>query len=290
MEKLLVLALAGACASAGAQTPSANPMPDGSRDMYVGLGAVSTPRYEGAQARHVAALPVLQVEWSNGMFVSGMSAGMHWSNQPVLEYGPLLAVQPRRSESGVDSGLGGVSGANSPALAPPLNTGIVPPRATPVRFNRLYGMDEIGARLLAGGFLNYYLTPQLRLTGELLYGAGNAHNGARLKLGVQKVATGLAPHHTLALTAGLTLVNQDENQAFFGVSKPEAERSFNPAYTASGGVKDVYLGARWNWALTPGWMLSSGLQLARLRGSAASSPLVERSGSVTVSSALAYRF
>ncbi len=73
MAKLFVLALAGACGIAQAQTPATNPMPDGSRDMYVGLGAQYAPRYEGARDRRATALPMLQVQWSNGVFVSGMS-------------------------------------------------------------------------------------------------------------------------------------------------------------------------------------------------------------------------
>jgi outer membrane protein len=57
MNKLLSLAAVSVLASgelAGgqvqAQTPAANPMPDGSRDMYVGLGVQSAPRYEGREA------------------------------------------------------------------------------------------------------------------------------------------------------------------------------------------------------------------------------------------------
>jgi hypothetical protein len=52
MNKLLSYALttgalAGMLASGTAwgQTPTVNPMPDGSRDMYVGLGVQSAPRY-----------------------------------------------------------------------------------------------------------------------------------------------------------------------------------------------------------------------------------------------------
>mgnify|MGYP000052925213 CR=1 FL=1 len=51
--------------------------------------------------------------------------------------------------------------------------------------NRLAGMEPISTRLLAGGFLNYYLAPDWRLIGSLLYGAGNDRDGARLDLGVR---------------------------------------------------------------------------------------------------------
>jgi outer membrane protein len=108
--------LAGGLAQA--QTPATNPMPDGSRDMYVGLGVQSAPRYEGTGSRKVSALPVLQVEWSNGVFISGMSAGMHLSNSPTVEVGPLLAVLPGRDESGTGAVVGGVNNSIINTIGP----------------------------------------------------------------------------------------------------------------------------------------------------------------------------
>jgi outer membrane scaffolding protein for murein synthesis (MipA/OmpV family) len=288
MAKLLSLALVAACGAASAQTPAVNPMPDGSRDLYLGLGAVSAPRYEGARERRVAALPVLQFEWSNGIFISGMSAGMHLSGAPSVEYGPLLALQPRRNESGNANGIGGIDSAGQPTLVVPQ------PPLVVTRFaagsSRLDGMDPIGARLLAGGFFNYYLSPHLRLTSSLLYGSGNERKGATWRIGVQRIAAEAGSHHSVSLSAGLTLANRDYNQAFFGVSPTEAQRSGHGAYQAAGGLKDAFVGARWNWALAPSWLVTSSLQGTRLLGSAKDSPLVERPTNLTVSTALAYRF
>ena len=136
----LVLAVAG---SASAQTPTTNPMPDGSRDMYAGLGAVSRPRYEGADSSTVRALPVLQVQWSNGIFISGMSAGMHLSDRPTVEYGPLLSVHPDRDEAGAGNEVGTTALA-FPSLLPAQRSGSA----------RLTGMRDIGTRLEGGAFLN----------------------------------------------------------------------------------------------------------------------------------------
>ncbi|WEF32101.1 hypothetical protein [Pseudoduganella chitinolytica] len=58
MFKFFAPAVAGMCGTAFAQTPASNPMPDGSRDMYIGLGVQAVPR-------HAAAMR--QVAWSVGL-------------------------------------------------------------------------------------------------------------------------------------------------------------------------------------------------------------------------------
>lgn len=281
MNKLPALVLAVVSSGASAQTPATNPMPDGSRDMYVGLGLVSAPRYEGARHSERHALPVLQVQWSNGVFVSGMRAGMHLGSNPRLEYGPLLELQRRRDESGAGGGFDGVGSERYSMVALPL---------AELGENRLSGMEPIPTRLLAGGFLNYYLAPEWRLTGSLLYGAGKERDGARLDLGVQRLALQFGAHHRVSLTAGLSFANAAYNGAFFGVGTLDSLRSGNPVYRAGAGLKDGHLGARWNWALSPSWMLSSQVQVMCLAGDARRSPLVERPTNLTVSTAIAYRF
>lgn len=286
MQKFFALALVAVCGAATAQTPTTNPMPDGSRDMYVGLGAVSMPRYEGGSVRRVALLPVIQVEWSNGIFVSGMTAGMHLSSQPSLEFGPLLAYQPRRDESGIGGGIGGVNGSGTGTLVPS-NEG---DKNLLARGARLVGMGDVDARLLGGGFLNVYLSPALRLTNTVLAGAGNERNGATWRIGLQHLASNVSARHRVSVTAGANLVNRQYNQEYFGVTAAQAFVSGNRQYAPSGGVKDVFAQARLNWTLSPSWMLTSTVQANRLVGDAKNSPLVERPTNVTVTTALAYRF
>jgi len=280
MTKIFVLAFAAISSAAVAQTPAANPMPDGSRDMYVGLGVVSKARYEGADERKTRAMPVVQFQWSNGAFISAIGAGIHLSRVPQVEFGPLLDVQPRRHESGTGGDAGGIDGARFSLVAMPAS----------LPANRLAGMDEIHARLQAGGFLNLYLSPEWRLTSSALYGAGNARHGARLDLGVQRLAINLGAYHRITLGAGITVVNRSHNAAFFGVSEEESVNSGNAMYAPAGGLKDVRLGARWNWTLAPAWILTSNVHGTRLLGDARRSPLVERPTNLTVSTAIAYRF
>jgi MipA family protein len=284
MKMLFVLALLTTCGAASAQTPAINPMPDGSRDMYAGLGVQSMARYPGAERRKTSAVPVIQVQWSNGIFVSGMSAGMHLSSLPSFEAGPLLQWQPGRDDDGVASGPIGADGALGIALLPPFAARL------PTQGNHLKGMGEIGGRLLGGGFMNYYLTPQWRLTSTALWGGGNDRTGATAVLGVQRLAADIGAHQTLSFTAGITLANGHANQAWFGVTPTEAFRSGNPAFDAHAGIRDAHLQLHWNWSLAPSWLLTSDLQATRLLGSVKHSPLVERPTNMTVSTALAYRF
>ncbi len=186
MKTSLALVLLACCGAASAQSPAANPMPDGSRDMYIGLGVQSAPRFEGASERHTTALPVLQFQWSSGVFVSGSSLGMHLSSSPAWEFGPTLSVLARRTESGTSTTPGDVDKASTPAPG----TGLTPPPLTnadvkPATKNPLVGMREIRTGVAIGGFLNYYLSPNVRWTNSASYGAGNDHQGARWSTDLQ---------------------------------------------------------------------------------------------------------
>jgi outer membrane scaffolding protein for murein synthesis (MipA/OmpV family) len=276
-------------------------MPDGSRDLYVGLGAQSAPRYEGASGHRITALPVLQMQWSNGIFISGMSVGMHLSQSPSFEFGPLAALAAGRDASGSRLFRLGTGGANAGSPGGPPTTWLPPGgflTGQPVKTdpekprgdNRLEGMENIERRFLYGGFANYYVTPRLRLTTNALYGAGNDKRGWRMHVSLQHLSQDIAPHHSVALSGGVTFVNRAYNQAYFGVTKNEAEHSINQPYEPDGGLEDVRVGVRWNWTLSPSWMLTSGAQVSRLLGDAKNSPLVERPTNVSVATALAYRF
>ena len=277
MKKLLALTLVVACDAAWAETPATNAMPDGSRDMYVGLGVVAAPDYLGASEKRTSALPLLQVEWSNGVFVSGLSAGMHWSRRQDVEFGPLLAIDAGRDQDGPQQ-VGGVTAFRGVQVGPESAGG-----------QGLQGMPDVHARLQGGVFANYYLAPSLRLASSVLVGAGNERDGVVWQIGLQQMWSAL-PHHRLSLSAGVNLVNRRYNVGFFGVSPEEAMSSGHPQYAPGGGLRDVYVGAAWNWALSPSWMVASAARLTRLRGDARHSPLVERPTNFTVSSGLVYRF
>ncbi len=288
MKTLLALSLAGACTAVGAQTPANNPMPDGSRDLYVGLGAVSAPAYAGGSERRTRALPLVQFAWSNGVFISGASAGMHLSQQPAIEYGPLLAFHPKRGHDGLAGNAGGIEQSSVPGMTRP--SGGRGPMIETFAVEGLTGMDEVKARLQAGVFANFYVTPSLRLANSVLYGAGKWRDGMVWNVALQHTAADMTARHRLTYSAGLTMVNERYNASYFGVSESESFASGYPVHAPRPGISDVYLGAGWNWALSPSWMVVSRARATRLKGDARNSPLVQRSTNYAISTGLAYRF
>lgn len=270
--------------SAYAQSPAQNLMPDGSHDMYLGLGVLSRPLYEGANHTKRQAVPVLQMQWSNGVFVAGMSAGWHLSQQFDQEFGPIISVEPKRTANGT---------SNSGQMPADMSNGVLGSDKVGrfrIQENRLKGLDDIRTRMLFGGFYNYQLSSNLRQTNTLLFGAGNNQRGIRLSSDLRYHLKDALAHHQFTFGTGFTLVNQAYANSYFGVSELEADRSINPSFSARAGIKDVHADIFWNWNLSSSWMLTSKLNLNRLVGESSNSPLVERKTNVSVSSAIAYRF
>jgi outer membrane protein len=279
MIRILLYVVAMLPAAASAQTPAADRMPDGSHDLYAGVGVQAGPRYEGADALRTRALPVVQFAWSNGLFVSGASLGWHLSSAPTVEFGPLLTLQPRRTAYGAVEVAGVVGAFSRIAVA---NTVARTP-------HRLEGVEPLPARLLGGGFFNYYLTPQWRWTNNVLAGGGRERNGVLWQVGVQRI--GLAQgHHSISLGASLDIGNRAWNSAYSGVSDEEASSSGYAAYQAGAAVRAAHLTARWNWTLSPSWIFTSSIDASSLLDVARNSPLTVRSTGLTAATALAYRF
>ena len=257
MKKLAILALLFACGAVHAQTPAAHILPDGSTDMYFGMGLTDAPAYEGSNVRwHYWGLNFLQASWSNGVFVSDSEIGMHLSEEPGIEYGPLIAVGAARphTDAPKSEGLGGTY------LAPSI-----------------------------GGFFNYDLTQDVQLRTNLLYGTSRYHGSVIADADV-RAHRRIGSYHSLSVSAGFTWTNGQYTQTQYGITPEQAAVSDFPVYTPSAGFQDVHAGLNWNWALSNTWMLTSRVYATHLMGSAASSPLVEPQNNVTVSTALVYRF
>ncbi len=266
-----------------AQSSARNLMPDGSHDMYLGLGLISRPHYEGAEKNKRSPLLLAQIQWSNGLFISGMSAGWHLSENPKFEYGPLFQIEPSRTPNGLSNSIGTPESIQSDITGPNFF-------ASTKNTNKLVGLTDIHTRLIAGGFHHLQIGTHTKLINVLSYGYGNDSRGLRLTTDIRYSLDDLFPHHKLSLAAGVNTVNTAYNRSYFGVSDTEAGRSLNPSYRPGGGIKDLHADLTWNWNWSADWMLTSKIKLSHLVGGAGDSPLVERRSNFYASTAIAYRF
>jgi outer membrane protein len=144
MNKLALAAALALCAPAMAQSPRTH-MPEGSKEIRVALAAFNGPRSQGSAQRQTLVLPLISVQWSNGLFINMNQFGMRLSEDPTIDYG-VVAV-PAFSRVGADAER----------------------RLTP----------EVG------GYCNYLVAHGMSLSSGLMYGGSSDHRGLRLRLGAQ---------------------------------------------------------------------------------------------------------
>jgi len=315
MTKFFVpLCLLALCPWAAAQAPVFEPMPEGSRDAYLGLGVAHRPLYDGASELRWTLDPLVHASWSNGLFIAGSQMGWHLSNPetqswPRWNYGPLLNLRAPRNANGSAWFL---DDPRTSVNAPPERqerVRAVGARPHAVRTgdaaraqdnalddealgeaSRLRGMQPLSIRLEGGAFANLRWSPQWQLAQTLLTHRNRYGQAWTGRLDLVYTQAQLAAHHSLCWSIGLTFANAAAMRSDFGVDADEALTSGNAEYTRGGGWRDIHSEVRWNWALSPRWVLSSALQVSRWQGQAAESPLVEQSVSTRISTALVRRF
>ena len=236
MKCIAFALLAGACAPCLAQSPTTL-MPEGSRETSVGVMMGSLPASEGSRKRNRVLFPFLRIQWSNGVFINNLSAGMHLSRTPNLRYGPLVEV--------------GGHEARDPAER-----------------------DE--RRLLVGGFAEYALLHNVRISALVLHGGARGGGGNTLELAARTWMS-LAPHHSGSLELGLNLADGRYMDSHFGDA-------------ASAGIKDTFLVASWNWEMSRKFQLYTGVKASQLSGNASNGRFVATRGGVQLLTALSYRF
>ena len=227
-------------------------MPEGSRDLYLGLVLADVPGSEGGTARRVVVLPTASGLWSNGVFAQLGAVGWDATDDPTMEYGPIATygVRTRRSDDSARRSSIAVQG---------------------------------------GVFYGFMFTREIHLGSRLLYGGGADSRGVQLRLGAD-ISWPLGSHDALTLSPGVTLADAGFMRSTYGISARQAQLDELPAYTARAGVRSMGLDIDWQSELDTKFTLDAGLSLGRLVGSAAHSPLVARRAEATAFSALSYHF
>jgi len=249
---LKTLAAATLLAASAARAENNTGMPDGSKDVSFAATAFDTPRSEGGKRRQVGVLPSFTGRWSNGVFAALGEVGLDLSDDPVLNWGPLLTYDLRQRRTD-------------------------------------YSADKGGLDIEGGGFLHYMWAYNVSFNTGLLYGGGAKRSGLKL-VGDVDISMRLGPHAALTLSPGFEGVNASYMKSSFGVTPAQSANDGLAPYVTHPGLKNVFLNADIHWQLNNKWTMSAGVNTARLMGSAAKSPLTEQRTTATEYLRLSYHY
>lgn len=238
--------------AAAATTPAFAQAPAETRgDWRVNLGAIgfATPSYEGSNSYKARALPIVDVEWRETVFLSaerGLGANVVTLRDPggrgAFRAGPFVNYRFSRDQGDDDD---------------------------------LRGMGDVKDGVDLGAFASYDFGPLgLRVAGRRNVShselGGTIDLGLRYRVPVGGTMIGVGPSATWA--------DSDYMQSYFGVTAAQSAASGMRAYAPSSGFKDVGLSANAVHPLGGNWALTGLGGYKRLIGDAADSPLVKDRG------------
>lgn len=253
----LLIGAAVSAVPAAAQSVTDTGKPD--YNVLVGAGPRIAPTYPGSGEREWGGFPSIEV-WE-----AGTPFPVEAADEGI---GPILIGERLGSGVGVTF-----------AIAPTRARDDVP------------GLDKVGFGVEAGGFAQTFLSPNLRLRGELRQAIGS-HKGLVGDLMADAVIRG--PEDSFLLAAGPRVRWGDGrfHRNLFGIDAPSALASGLPAYRPGGGIyayggqanAHVFFGERLG--------INPYVRYDRLVGDAADSPIVQQGSrdQVEAGAALTWRF
>lgn len=227
----------------------------------VGIGPALKPQYPGADSSRLSASPIVNV-WRDGERMPAETA----------DEGAGFVVVGKRGKLAAGVALSVATGRKGRDIAP--------------------GLADVGFGIEAGGFIETYPLPGLRLRGELRQSIG-AHKGLVADALIDLVLR--QPDDRLVITVGprLRWGNERFQRAYFGVSAAGAAASGLPAYNPGSGIHAYGAMTGAYYQFDHKWGLFGFAGYDRLTGAAARSPIVVQTGSrnqISTGLALTYRF
>ena len=251
---LSVIAALAASSTAALAQPPAN---EGWR-FGVGGGFLLAPTYEGDDNYRVSALPNIQIEYGT-RFAASVQNGITYAvlNGERLTAGPIARIRFNRNEDGSQ-----------------------PFAITGERTGDLVGLGDVATTIELGGYLNYDFG-DISASVEARR-AVNGHDGfivdAGLRYGGQTFALG--PPLIYSFGPRVSVVGDNYNETYFGVTAAQSAASGLPIYSANGGLKSYGVGATVILPLTRDNSASAVFIAGydRLAGDAGDAPLVRLRG------------
>lgn len=212
----------------------------------LGLGAHATPQFPGAKTLVIAPVPSIGFRHFGSPIPfsapdQSASFGL-LGHRNGFDFGPAGAIRLKRDEDDVGAPVG-----------------------------------NVGLTVEAGGFVQAWVGPHLRLRAEGRKGIGG-HHGLLGDLSADLV---LRDDDRTIVSIGprLHFANERFENAYFGISPAASARTGIPVYRPHGGLYEVGAVASIVHQLSPAWGVNAYAGYGRLVRDAADSPIVQRFGS-----------
>ncbi|MDB5693021.1 MAG: hypothetical protein JWO81_2084 [Alphaproteobacteria bacterium] len=233
------------CTAAQAQAGD-DPPPGRDRLVTIGIGPQIFPKYPGADTYQLAPLPHFDIRHVGDPIHfsapdQGTGIGLLGAGSRV-DFGPVVRLQGKRKEKDVGAPVG-----------------------------------NVGFTVEAGGFVQAWLLPSLRLRAEARKGIGG-HKAWVGSLGADAVIRD-KDRTLFSLGPRLRLSDARYQRAYFGVTPAAALRTGLPAYAPRGGLYAVGAETSLVHQFSPIWGMSAYAGYDRLIRDAGDSPIVRRFGS-----------
>lgn len=237
----------------------------------LGVALRHGPEYFGARQSSSDLKPLWALRWGRWRIATSGSSGLMGFGRETVDGGAGASRELFRTDKfslgfglRIDSGR---SSADSASTA---------------------GLPDVKRTLRGRLFTSVKLAPDWQLGGSLSQDLAGRQGGlvwsAELRHQLYRSAGG-------ELSAGLGMAGGDSRymQSYFGVPEGPAAERLGRSYAPGAGLRDVGLGLSYTRSVSKHWVCFSGLGVGRMLGTAADSPLNQKSASFSWSLGLAYR-
>ena len=259
--RLLALSMALASVSVS-PLALAQPVDDGAWHFNVGMGVFAQPKYPGSSEMRAGAMPVFNATKGRLQIGALPGAGALGVNYNVFQEGPW------RFGLGLGTSLGNPRNANEATA-----------------LSSLGEIKQTALGSLSGSYSEGAVSASASVIGDI----GGHQQGTRALLDVM-FKTRPLEKWVLSAGPGVTLMDSQYAQTYYGVSSAQSASSGYSTYKASAGINALRLGASANYELSREWSLGARFSLFKLQGDAANSPTVEKGTQASYGLFANYRF
>lgn len=225
--------------------------------IFLGAGAFVTPDYLGSDESELALSPDVEVTWQDRFFLSSRDGlGVYMMNSPGILFGVGLSPEWGRDED-----------SNS----------------------RLTGLGDVDPGINVNIFADVPVRPFILHAGVQQEFAGG--HGGTLINGAVSYTQPVTDQLAFTLTPSTTWASKEYLRSYYGVNAAQSSASgyaVNPIN--EDGFRDVSLGGKINYAVTPNWNVYGAATWMHLMGDAADSAITRDEDQFFFGAGLGWRF